>query len=133
MRLDEIGFPDTNEVVLPELIRDCLANGVPVTLKAVDGELAFVLDGFYKSGTARLTLTPDGTWLCHSRWDRTTEVSEFADLVAENAFWWQVTAERCGSSPAPDPAWKPHLVDHGYIQERVETRYISAAHGNASC
>ena len=112
---------------LENLIRTLLLKGI--TISGVqfnkDGNLCYAVDGFYKSGCAYVY--QDGeTIIANMRYGDSVIISEsdaspFQELVALNYEWWDKSKERLDDWKTPDARWMPHLIEHGFVKEKVDT------------
>lgn len=75
---------------LKEIIWECVIRNIPVSIEkepeAVDG-VAFMVDGFAKSGRAKVFDSVNGNILVHTRYNQVDTIVTFQDL-ASIAFEW---------------------------------------------
>lgn len=108
---------------MEEIIKELLQKGIEIAgVYLKNGELAVVLSGFYKSGTATL-FRQDNKVVAATRYNEVTEISDFEDLVQLNYRWWQYSKDRYEGWSAPDSAWLPHLIELGLVKEKTQIYY----------
>jgi len=67
-----------------------------------------VLDGFYKSGEARLVLA-DGQLVAKTRYDRVTPIEDYRDILELNLYWWEYSQDRLSDWSIPREPWLGEL------------------------
>ena len=103
---------------LEDLIKETLKHGIPVVgveLAPKDGKgFAYEIDGFSKSGTAKVYQNEEGIIICKTRYDQYDMIETFGDLAAI-AFEWN--AEYCDREPFGwDSNWLPVFEKYGWVK-----------------
>lgn len=103
---------------LEELVTEVLKRGilvVGVELAPEDGKgLAYEIDGFSKSGTAKVYQNEEGIIICKTRYNTFDTIETFEDL-ASVAFRWN--ANYCDRKPFGwDSNWLPVFEKHGWVK-----------------
>ena len=108
---------------LEKLIRELLEKGFYFSgvclLKT--GELAYELQGFYKSGDVKL-FQKDGSIFALTRYDELTELSEepFHSLISLNYNWWQRSKNRWNGWENPEEKWLKYFLEQGLVKENIQ-------------
>ncbi len=93
------------KLMLEKIVENCLKYGINVeTTLAEDNSIAYVVDGFSKSGTALLYVGDDAV-ICETRYDRIDHVLTFNDL-AYIAYEWFCNYKDREPFDKPDPKWE---------------------------
>lgn len=111
-----------------KLIRELLEKGFSITEVSIleTGELAYGLDGFYKSGSVKLY--ENRNCICAlARYNEVTNLDDYENhfdaLVDLNYRWWKSSKERFDGWSSPDPKWLPYLLEKGLIKQKTITVY----------
>lgn len=99
---------------IPDFITTLVERGIPVLLIRE----GFEIDGFYKSGTIRVSKTPDG-WRAYARYEQVTDIEDVEDLVALNYNWWQGYKLAYEGWSQPDSRWVGLLEEYGFITAEI--------------
>lgn len=89
------------------------------------GEIAFDLEGFYKSGI--ISLYEDSNYIyALARYKEITILNDdgtnpFKNLVHLNYEWWQRSRNRLEGWKQPDSKWLPFLIDEKLVEVEVKT------------
>lgn len=90
------------------------------------GEIAYNLNGFYKSGD--VLLFEDSTYIyAQARYAEITVLNDgqnpFDALVGLNYEWWQKSKDRYDGWKIPDSRWLPYFLEKGLVQEQINVTY----------
>lgn len=110
---------------LEKLIRELIEKGFFFSGVRVleTGELAYELQGFYKSGDIKL-FERNGSLFAMARYDELTELSEnepFDSLISLNYQWWQSSKDRWGGWKNPEEKWLKYFLEKGLVKESTQT------------
>lgn len=99
---------------LKEIIRECVMRGIGVELYkqslSADG-MEYVVQGFAKSGNAKLYENSEGVIEAHCRYGEVTEIETFEDL-ARLCYTW------CSSyTDYSTGDWQTTFIEYGWIEE----------------
>jgi hypothetical protein len=113
---------ETQEINMANLVMELIKSGVRVFSEhsIQTGKPEFVVEGFYKSGTAVL-IEVDGKIIAHSRYDKKTEINSLYDLAVLNYDWWKSSKDRFEGWANPDTMWIPILEKFNLITKKIET------------
>ena len=85
------------------------------------GELAYELQGFYKSGDVKLFEREDFIYAL-ARYEELTQLSEsnpFDSLVELNYEWWQKSKSRWVGWETPEEKWLVYFLEKGLVKEKI--------------
>lgn len=110
---------------LEKLIRELLEKGFCFSgvYLLETGEIAYELQGFYKSGTIKL-YQDDNYIYALARYNEITELSAtnpFDSLVDLNYEWWQKSKNKWSGWEKPEQIWTKYLLEKGLIKEEKHT------------
>lgn len=93
------------KIMLDKIIEECNNNNIKVAVENRNGEQAYRVDGFSKSGNALLYIEDD-TVICETRYGQKDHVLTFRDLVLVAKSWYEMCKHK---SPFenPEPEWVP--------------------------
>lgn len=106
--------------MLQQILKDLLARSVPVFLTLRNGEIAYEISGFYKSGLVTL-YEEGGSLYVEARYGEVDQVESFDDLVYINYKWWQRSKERYDGWVNPEDSWVEDMVRLGLVQREDRT------------
>ncbi len=107
------------------IIKELIESGISVRgeFDVETDKKYFIIDGFYKSGTVKLTESETG-FILESRYNSTDDIKCVCDIVKWNYYWWKASKDRCESWKSPDAKWMPLLLKYGFIEEVVNVEYV---------
>lgn len=106
-----------------KIIEQVLENEIPVTLRMnrITHKVEYIIEGFYKSDTVKLTEEADHL-LAIARYDERTEIYSLYDLVKLNYRWWNFSKDRFNDWASPCVYWIPLWIKAGLIKENEKTK-----------
>lgn len=109
------------EIKLFELAKEVASNEIPInSFEIEDGKPVFEIQGFSKSGTAKLTYNDNGDIILKTRYDRVDIIETFYDIASVAYDWFY--SRRDEYIPGH---WEKVYVDYGWIEvkTKVVTKY----------
>lgn len=113
-------------MTIEEIVKECLKRGIYVSGVELweNDTLAYIIEGFSKSGTATL-YTENEQIKCKTRYGQIDTIEDFRDL-AYVAFEWN----KGYSDREPfgwDHRWAPIFIEYGWLEkkERLITEYTA--------
>ena len=105
---------------IESIIKQVLQRKIQVELTLKDDEIAYVISGFYKSGTVTLYQAGYNVYV-KARYDEVDKIESFDELVSINYHWWQRSKERYDGWVNPDEAWIEDLIRLNYVKRKEQT------------
>jgi len=104
---------------LLNIIKECLKRGIPVSLNMHDDRMYYIVPGFSKSGTVRVSL--DGYDIqCEARYNEVTTIDTFRDLALVAYDWYTRYKDR-SVFENPDPLWVATFIEFNWLKKHTET------------
>lgn len=111
-----------NSPVLENIVKELQYWGIEHKFDLEKEEV--VVEGFSKSGEARLVEDAEGVVTAHTRYNQRDTLYSFEDLVRLNNAWFQSYRHR-EPFTEPDPGWGEVLAHYKFIKkiEKVVVKY----------
>jgi hypothetical protein len=108
--------------MIQEIVKELVKRHIHVELlyDSPSDTVAYVVHGFYKSGTVTL-IEQNGVIVARSRYDGNTEITELRDLAYLNLDWWRRSENRYDGWANPDGAWVGLLEEFNLVTKQTET------------
>ena len=112
---------------IEDLILEILEHGISISgvhriiTKNKKKVIGYLVNGFSKSGTVTL-YEDDGVILAQARYDQSTQIFEFDNLISL-AWEWYVNYKDRDPFENPDAEWLPSFIEKGWIKETTKTVY----------
>jgi hypothetical protein len=91
--------------ILENIVKDCNEHGLKVYTDIKDGEIAYRIQGFSKSGNALLYIDGEEI-ICETRYEQKDHILHFSDLVLIAKQWYEMYKDRKPFEHL-DPEWEP--------------------------
>jgi len=105
---------------IEQIVKKCLENKVHVELELKEGQINYILKGFYKS--SGVTLEQQGENIAvKQRYNEVDYIEDFDELVRINYRWWQYSKDRYEGWVSPESAWLQPMLDMGLIKAETKT------------
>jgi hypothetical protein len=108
-----------DKILKNPIIKELLDRCIPITLK----KEGFEVEGFYKSNYMLLQPSDNDAFIAMDRYNETTDIDNFDDLVRLNYKWWFKSRDRFEGWKDPDQRWLEDMERLGLIEEVVITEY----------
>ena len=95
------------KTLLENIVKECLENNLKVSTETIDGEIAYRVEGFSKSGNALIYVGEDAI-TCETRYGQKDNIITFNDLVLVAKSWYENYRDRTPFEK-PEPEWLPLL------------------------
>lgn len=110
---------------IEDLILEILKKGVSIDSVVIVDDMdtiGYRICGFSKSGTVTLFQNSIGEIWASARYNETTQISNFNDLVSLAWDWFMRYKDR-KPFDYPDSNWLEHFIERGWIEEQIQTIY----------
>jgi hypothetical protein len=108
--------------MIQEIVKELVKRHIQIELQydSPSDSVAYIVHGFYKSGTITL-IEQNGLIMACSRYDEKTEITQLRDLAYLNLDWWRRSKDRNDFWANPDGAWVGLLEEFNLVTKKTET------------